>query len=205
MTELRQFAFLSRQLAVPVEAGLPRHEGVCRVAPAALLVPASCSASHKELAGGLAASMRFGSMSTTCTLCAQSIKDMPVLQDGPPPGGFPSVRYARRIPSTGPAGFTLFAVTASIMAYGFINVSLRPSHAWWALTVTIPFRAAIALHSFSATSPVCVAVVRHAHHTQQPCNIQVGQTNHEKRAAKAEKKAARFAIMPILQAEEDRR
>ena len=52
----------------------------------------------------------------------QSIKDMPVLQDGPPPGGFPSVRYARRIPSTGPAGFTLFAVTASIMAYGFIKV-----------------------------------------------------------------------------------
>ncbi|KAL3145844.1 hypothetical protein ABBQ38_015216 [Trebouxia sp. C0009 RCD-2024] len=84
----------------------------------------------------------------------KSIKDMPVLQDGPPPGGFPSVRYARRIPSTGPAGFTLFAVTASIMAYGFIKV---------------------------------------------------GQTNHEKRAAKAEKKAARFAIMPILQAEEDRR
>lgn len=35
--------------------------------------------------------------------------------------------------------------------------------------------------------------------------MQVGQTNHEKRAAKAEKKAARFAIMPILQAEEDRR
>ena len=54
----------------------------------------------------------------------QSIKDMPVLQDGPPPGGFPSVRYARRIPSTGPAGFTLFAVTASIMAYGFVKVCL---------------------------------------------------------------------------------
>jgi len=35
--------------------------------------------------------------------------------------------------------------------------------------------------------------------------LQVGQTNHERRAAKAEKKAARFAIMPILQAEEDRR
>ena len=58
----------------------------------------------------------------------QSIKDMPVLQDGPPPGGFPSVRYARRIPSTGPAGFTLFAVTASIMAYGFIKVCPPPHH-----------------------------------------------------------------------------
>jgi len=84
----------------------------------------------------------------------KSIKDMPVLQDGPPPGGFPSVRYARRLPSTGPTGFTLFAVTSVIMAYGFVKV---------------------------------------------------GETNHEKRAMKAEKKAARFAIMPVLQAEEDRR
>lgn len=48
---------------------------------------------------------------------------MPVVQDGPPPGGFPSVRYARRLPSTGPTGFTLFAVTAVIMAYGFVKVS----------------------------------------------------------------------------------
>ena len=57
----------------------------------------------------------------------QSIKDMPVLQDGPPPGGFPSVRYARRLPSTGPTGFTLFAVTVGIMAYGFVKVS-QASH-----------------------------------------------------------------------------
>lgn len=47
---------------------------------------------------------------------------MPVVQDGPPPGGFPSVRIARRIPSTGPGGFTLFAVSASVMAYGFYLV-----------------------------------------------------------------------------------
>lgn len=39
----------------------------------------------------------------------QSVKDMPIVQDGPPPGGFPAVRYARRVPSTGPSGFTLFA------------------------------------------------------------------------------------------------
>ena len=55
-------------------------------------------------------------------ICLQSIKDMPVVQDGPPPGGFPSVRIARRIPSTGPGGFTLFAVSASVMAYGFYLV-----------------------------------------------------------------------------------
>lgn len=58
-------------------------------------------------------------------MLVQSVKDMPVLQDGPPPGGFPSVRYARRIPSTGPTGFTLFAVGAAVMAFGFYRV--RPS------------------------------------------------------------------------------
>lgn len=52
----------------------------------------------------------------------QSIKDMPVVQDGPPPGGFPSIRYARRLPSTGPTGFTLFAVGTAIMAFGFYRV-----------------------------------------------------------------------------------
>lgn len=47
---------------------------------------------------------------------------MPIVQDGPPPGGFPAIRYARRVPSTGPTGITLFAVGASIMAYGFYKV-----------------------------------------------------------------------------------
>lgn len=49
---------------------------------------------------------------------------MPVVQDGPPPGGFPSVRYARRLPSTGPTGPTLFLVSGAIMAYGFYLVGL---------------------------------------------------------------------------------
>lgn len=52
----------------------------------------------------------------------QSVKDMPIVQDGPPPGGFPAFRYARRIPSTGPTGITLFAVSGIIMAYGFYKV-----------------------------------------------------------------------------------
>lgn len=46
--------------------------------------------------------------------CLQSVKDMPVVQDGPPPGGFPAVRYARRVPSTGPSGITLFAGEPSL-------------------------------------------------------------------------------------------
>ncbi|KAL4444624.1 hypothetical protein ABPG77_002441 [Micractinium sp. CCAP 211/92] len=84
----------------------------------------------------------------------KSVKDMPVVQDGPPPGGFPAVRYARRVPSTGPSGITLFAVGAAIMAFGFYKV---------------------------------------------------GQSNRERRAIKAANYEARAALVPFLQAEEDRR
>ena len=56
----------------------------------------------------------------------RSVKDMPVLQDGPPPGGFPSVRYGRRIPNTGPTGTAIFGVSALVISYGFYKV--RPSH-----------------------------------------------------------------------------
>ena len=53
---------------------------------------------------------------------AQSIKDLPILQDAPPPGGFPSIRIERRIPNTGPTGTAIFAVTAAIVGYGFYQV-----------------------------------------------------------------------------------
>ena len=89
-----------------------------------------------------------------CSLFSQSVKDMPIVQDGPPPGGFPAIRYARRVPSTGPAGITLFAVGGIVMAYGFYKV---------------------------------------------------GQGNHARRAEGEEKMQARKALVPFLQAEEDRR
>jgi len=38
---------------------------------------------------------------------SQSIKDLPVRQDGPPPGGFFPIRFGKRIPNSGPAGTTL--------------------------------------------------------------------------------------------------
>jgi len=79
---------------------------------------------------------------------------MPVIQDGPPPGGFPAVRYARRIPSTGPTGFAMFAVGGIIMAYGFYRV---------------------------------------------------GQGNRIRRQEADELLQARRALVPFLQAEEDRR
>ena len=67
-------------------------------------------------------------------LWVQSVKDMPVVQDGPPPGGFPSIRYARRLPSTGPTGFTLFAVATAVMAFGFYRVRM-PIILRWATVV----------------------------------------------------------------------
>jgi len=79
---------------------------------------------------------------------------MPIVQDGPPPGGFPAVRYARRIPSTGPTGITLFAVGGIVMAYGFYKL---------------------------------------------------GQGNKIRRAEAEEVTQARRALVPFLQAEEDRR
>lgn len=84
----------------------------------------------------------------------KSVKDMPVIQDGPPPGGFPAVRYARRIPSTGPSGVTLFTVAGLIMGWGLYKV---------------------------------------------------GQSNKERRLVKAEGLERRVALVPFLQAEEDRR
>eukprot|EP00877_Chromochloris_zofingiensis_P013811 jgi/Chrzof1/8684/Cz03g20130.t1 len=52
----------------------------------------------------------------------KSVKDMPVLQDTPPPGGFPAIRIGRRLPSTGPTGVTIFAVGGAVMAYGYYKL-----------------------------------------------------------------------------------
>mmetsp|Transcript_14500 Transcript_14500/g.24576 ORF Transcript_14500/g.24576 Transcript_14500/m.24576 type:complete len:146 (-) Transcript_14500:323-760(-) len=84
----------------------------------------------------------------------KSVKDMPVVQDMPPPGGFPAIRFGRRIANTGPSGAFLFGASALVMGFGFYKV---------------------------------------------------GQTNRENRALKAEQKAARETLVPLLQAEEDRR
>lgn len=72
--------------------------------------------------------MLYQSGLTLLLIVLQSVKDMPVVQDGPPPGGFPSIRWGRRIPSTGPTGFTLFALGTVVMAYGFVKVSFRSAH-----------------------------------------------------------------------------
>ncbi|KAA8527859.1 hypothetical protein F0562_035272 [Nyssa sinensis] len=83
-----------------------------------------------------------------------SVKDMPFLQDGPPPGGFAPVRFARRIPNKGPSAVAIFLTTVGVFSWGM---------------------------------------------------YQVGQGNKIRRAIKEEKYAARRAILPLLQAEEDER
>lgn len=61
----------------------------------------------------------------------QSVKDMPRLQDVAPPGGFPSIRIDRRLPSTGPTGATIFAVGGAIMAYGYYKVCTWADDGQW--------------------------------------------------------------------------
>ncbi len=167
-----------------------------------------------------------------------------MVQDGPPPGGFPSVRYARRLPSTGPAGPTLFLVSGAVMAYGFYLVrsrglvlvstlTLYPAievqpwrqNAVTSLVVTAHLNFYITPAAALCSQPVdwrsalqclpdrlaaCLVATSHSNPTLAANRLapplpQVGQTNIEKRVLKAEKTAARRALVPVLQAEEDRR
>ena len=50
------------------------------------------------------------------------MQDLKYIQDGPPAGGFPAIRYARRIGAPGPTGVAIFGVGAAICAYGFYRV-----------------------------------------------------------------------------------
>ncbi|OAY67415.1 NADH dehydrogenase (ubiquinone) 1 alpha subcomplex subunit 13-B [Ananas comosus] len=98
-----------------------------------------------------------------------SVREMPVLQDGPPPGGFPPVRYARRIPSNGPSAAAIFLTAFGAFAWGMYQVGKGNKIRRYALLLYI-------------SSP----------------SSYLG-------ALKEEKIAARCAILPILQAEEDER
>ncbi|KAI3918630.1 hypothetical protein MKX01_041950 [Papaver californicum] len=51
-----------------------------------------------------------------------SVKEMPILQDGPPPGGFAPVRYARRIPTKGPSAVAIFLATFTAFSWGMYEV-----------------------------------------------------------------------------------
>ncbi|VVA89975.1 unnamed protein product [Arabis nemorensis] len=53
-----------------------------------------------------------------------SVKDMPLLQDGPPPGGSSPVRYARRISNTRRSAMAMFLAIAmsGALAWGMYHV-----------------------------------------------------------------------------------
>ncbi|KAK8962499.1 NADH dehydrogenase [ubiquinone] 1 alpha subcomplex subunit 13-A [Platanthera guangdongensis] len=51
-----------------------------------------------------------------------SVHDMPILQDGPPAGGFAPVRYARRIPTKGPSAVAMFLAVLGAFSYGMYQV-----------------------------------------------------------------------------------
>ncbi|CAL5413688.1 unnamed protein product [Camellia sinensis] len=51
-----------------------------------------------------------------------SVKDMPIVQDGPPPGGFAPVRFARRIPNKGPSAVAIFLTTFGVFSWGMYQV-----------------------------------------------------------------------------------
>ncbi|RVX19405.1 NADH dehydrogenase [ubiquinone] 1 alpha subcomplex subunit 13-A [Vitis vinifera] len=45
-----------------------------------------------------------------------------ILQDGPPPGGFAPVRYARRIPTKGPSAMAIFLAAVGAFSWGMYQV-----------------------------------------------------------------------------------
>ena len=47
-----------------------------------------------------------------------SVKDIPILQDGPPLGSFLLIKYAQRLPTKGPNAMAIFLVAFGVFFYG---------------------------------------------------------------------------------------
>jgi NADH dehydrogenase (ubiquinone) 1 alpha subcomplex subunit 13 len=56
-------------------------------------------------------------------------------QDAPPPGGYPSIRVERRLPSTGPTGVAIFGIVGAIMGYGFYQLWQQKTDKKWVVLV----------------------------------------------------------------------
>ena len=117
---------------------------------------------------------------------AQSVKDMPVVQDGPPPGGFPAIRYARRVPSTGPTGALRASERRRALALALARTAAKPL----CPPPTLP--QGLTLFAVGA------AIMAYGFY-------KVGQGNKARRWVKHEQLERRLALVPFLQAEEDRR
>ncbi|ONK79599.1 uncharacterized protein A4U43_C01F8010 [Asparagus officinalis] len=104
-----------------------------------------------------------------------SVREMPVLQDGPPPGGFAPARYARRIPTSRIHGRSRRFLLGHVPGrQGQQDPQLKCR--------------------FDSIMVDLVVVVVHE-----------GLFLKDVKALKEEKYAARRAILPMLQAEEDER
>jgi hypothetical protein len=84
-----------------------------------------CCLSHGGLALVSAERRRrtFACCTSTCptqSTCLHTLRCC--VQDAPPPGGFPSIRIDRRLPSTGPTGTAIFGIVAAVMGYGFYQL-----------------------------------------------------------------------------------
>jgi len=68
-----------------------------------------------------------------------SAKELPVLRDGPPPGGFPAMRYARRIANAGPSGVTALLVSSACTKLAKATFITGASHGWLGFSIHILF------------------------------------------------------------------
>ena len=144
-----------------------------------------------------------------------SVKEMPVLQDGPPPGGFPAVRYARRIANSGPSGVTVLLVSSVVIGWGMYQVGQGNIYRRCAFLScdddagSVEGRCAL-LEPESANELKCIFSGSYGVVTAGISLLRTCALNHILccpycRGLKAEKLAARQAILPLIQAEEDAR
>ncbi|KAF0852560.1 mitochondrial Complex I (CI) NADH:ubiquinone oxidoreductase subunit B16.6/NB6M/GRIM19/NDUFA13 [Andalucia godoyi] len=86
------------------------------------------------------------------------------VQDGPPPGGYPAVRFSRSLPSAGPSARTLFAVATVLMGWGFYKVGQTNKYRRSLLFEKKESRAAIVPYLQAEEDLRAVAAVSHKVH-----------------------------------------
>jgi hypothetical protein len=132
---------------------------------------------------------------------------MSIVQDAPPPGGFPSIRIERRLPSTGPTGVAIFAGLAAIMGYGFYKVSALATpgafqHICDHLVHAPPFAAERAAPGEEVRSKAVRGFVLTARHKNNLISIEFGWPY---RFEADEILTVRRIVQPVVQAEWDLR
>jgi hypothetical protein len=106
----------------PSSTRLPQHGPLTLATASARLIPAGSSSSAKRAYRRPDPGPKMTESLVRNKPGMASIKEMPVVQDGPPPGGFAPVRFARRIPTSGPSATAIFLTTFGAFAYGMYQV-----------------------------------------------------------------------------------